>query len=118
MDGLYSFIALSTMLAQFILNKIIVVDVDERKMSDTTVYKWYLLGSWIVVIPIIVAIWTLNRSQPQPLYLSLVTFSFCFRAYMEWKYIRETKRHIVSIILAAISLFFTGLLLFLRILNH
>ncbi|WP_106767330.1 DUF4181 domain-containing protein [Paenibacillus faecalis] len=111
MTGFYFFTMIFLILLQFILNKVIVGD--EREMSDTTVYRWYLLGSWIIIIPMIVSIWTLDLEQSQPFILFLFMLAFIFRAYMEWRYIRETKRHIVSIISAATSLIFTCILLIL-----
>ncbi|WP_223066938.1 DUF4181 domain-containing protein [Paenibacillus caui] len=46
-------------------------------------------------------------SQLQPLFGILIALSFSFRAYMEWRYIRETKSHFISLVLVAVSLIFT-----------
>ncbi|WP_237566445.1 DUF4181 domain-containing protein [Paenibacillus sp. EZ-K15] len=64
----------------------------------------------------------MDRSRPYPIWPFIFTVIFCFRGYMEWKYIRETlRRHQVSILLAAASLSFTGLMiliLLVKILNQ
>lgn len=48
MEGLYSYILLVICVGQWVLSKII--DVGEEEMRDTPVYKWYLLGSWALLI--------------------------------------------------------------------
>lgn len=64
MDGLYSFIILVICVGQWVLRKII--DVGEEEMRDTPVYKWYLLGSWALLIPILILTWTMEGADPIP----------------------------------------------------
>ncbi|WP_307719750.1 DUF4181 domain-containing protein [Paenibacillus lautus] len=116
MEGLYSFIILVICVGPWVLSKII--DVGEEEMRDTPVYKWYLLGSWALLLPILILVWTMDRSRPYPILPFLLSGIFCFRGYMEWKYIRETRRHQVSILLAAASLCFTGLMILILLLKY
>ncbi|MGG4106295.1 DUF4181 domain-containing protein [Paenibacillus lautus] len=116
MEGLYSFIILVICVGQWVLSKII--DVGEEEMRDTPVYKWYLLGSWALLLPILILVWTMDRSRPYPIWPFLLSVIFCFRGYMEWKYIRETRQHQVSILLAAVSLCFTGLMILILLLKY
>lgn len=116
MEGLYSFIVLVILVGQWVLRKII--DVGEEEMRDTPVHTWYLLGSWALLIPILILTWTMDRSRPYPIWPFLLSVIFCFRGYMEWKYIRESGHHQVSILLAAVSLFFTGLMIFILLLKY
>lgn len=115
MNSLYFFMIGSILIVELIMSKKVIVD-STKKMSDTAVYKWYILGSIVFAIPVIVAIWTLDLTEPQPLFAFFLTLVFYFRAFMESKYIRETRRYLVSNAVAATSLLFTGLLLLLRIL--
>ena len=78
--GLYSFIILVICVGQWVLRKII--DVGEEEMRDTPVHKWYLLGSWALLIPILILIWTMDRSRPNPIWPFLLSVIFCFRGYM------------------------------------
>ncbi|WP_157739521.1 DUF4181 domain-containing protein [Paenibacillus physcomitrellae] len=57
----------------------------------------------------------MDFNEPQPLFTFFLTLGFSFRALMESKYIRETRRHLVSCAEAVTSLIFTVLLLLLRI---
>ena len=114
--GLYSFIILVICVGQWVLRKII--DVGEEEMRDTPVHKWYLLGSWALLIPILILIWTMDRSRPNPIWPFLLSVIFCFRGYMEWKYMRESRHHQVSILLASVSLFFTGLMILILLLKY
>lgn len=114
MEALYSFIIVVVLIGQFILGKVLVVG--EEDMNDTPMHKQYIIISLILLTPVLLAIWLLDRSQPQPLLALLLALPFFYRGYMEWKYVKETKRHKVSFILAFILLFFTVLLLVLRLL--
>ncbi|MDH6675761.1 DUF4181 domain-containing protein [Paenibacillus sp. LBL] len=70
------------------------------------------------MIVIIALIWMIDRSEPYPLWLFLVTLAFCFRGYMEWKHIPEARRHRVSMILATTSFSFTGLMILILLLKY
>lgn len=115
MKSLYFFMVFAILLIDKIMSKKVIVD-SAKKISDTSVYKWYIFGSIIFVIPITLAIWTLDLNEPQPLFPFFLTLFFCFRAFMEWKYIRETKRYLVSNVVTVTSLLFTIFFLLLRIL--
>lgn len=108
MEGLYYFIGLVLLVGQWVLPKII--DVGEEEMRDTPVYRGFLLGSWALLIPILILIWTMDRSRPYPVWPFLLAVLYCFRGYMEWKYIRETIRHQVSFILAGVFILFALLM--------
>jgi hypothetical protein len=114
MEALYSFIIVVVLIGQFILGKVLVVG--EEDMNDTPMHKQYIIISLILLTPVLLAIWLLDRSQPQPLLALLLAIPFFYRGYMEWRYVNETKRHKVSFILAFILLFFMVLLLVLRLL--
>ncbi|WP_456287213.1 DUF4181 domain-containing protein [Paenibacillus sp. AK002] len=74
-------------------------------MNDTPMHKQYIIISLILLTPVLLAIWLLDRSQPQLLIALLLAIPFFYRGYMEWKYVKETKRHRVSFILAFTLLF-------------
>lgn len=115
MKSLYFFMIFAILLIDKIMSKKVIVD-NPKKISDTAVYKWYIFGSIIFVIPITLAILTLDLNEPQPLFPFVLTLFFYFRALMEWKYIRETRRYLVSNAVTVTSLLFTIFLLLLRIL--
>lgn len=115
MEGLYAFIFLVVIIGQFILNKVFVDG--EEDVRDTSAHKRYNLISWFLLIPVILAIWLVDRSQPQPLLALLFALPFFYRGYMELKYVKETKRYKVSFSLAFVLIFFTIVLLLLRILK-
>lgn len=79
-------------------------------MRDTPVYRWFLLGTWALLIPILILIWTMDKSRPYPVWPFLFAVLFCFRGYMEWKYLRDTMRHIVSFILSGVLFLFALLM--------
>lgn len=116
MEGLYSFIVLTICVVQWILYK--VMDVGEEEIRDTPGHKWYLIGTWIILIPLIALVWIIDRSTPYPFWPFLFALAFSFRGYMEWRYVRESRRHQVSMILAAFSFSFTGLMLFILLLKY
>ncbi|WP_441295361.1 DUF4181 domain-containing protein [Paenibacillus sp. HGF5] len=68
-------------------------------------HKQYIIISLILLTPVLLAIWLLDRSQPQLLIALLLAIPFFYRGYMEWKYVKETKRHRVSFMLAFTLLF-------------
>ncbi len=74
-------------------------------MNDIPMHKQYIIISLILLTPVLLAIWLLDRSQPQLLIALLLAIPFFYRGYMEWKYVKETKRHRVSFILAFTLLF-------------
>ena len=115
MKSLYFFMIGAILLINLIMSKKVIVD-STKKMSDTAVYKWYILGVVIFTIPVILAIWTLDLNEPQPLFPFFLTLFFYFRAFMESRYIRETRRHLVSNAVTVTSLLFTFFFLLLRIL--
>ncbi|WP_223069156.1 DUF4181 domain-containing protein [Paenibacillus caui] len=108
----YHYFMLVLFLAQFIVDKIFFAD--ERKMSDTQGNKLYLWGMWIFAAAVVITTFSLDMSQLQPLFGILIALSFGFRAYMEWRYIRETKSHLVSLVLVTVSLIFTFAFFILR----
>lgn len=114
MISLYFLMIAAITLIEFIMSKKVLAD-RERKMSGTTVYRWYILGLVVLAVTVIIAVLTLSLSEPQAFLLFLVTLFFGFRTLMESKYIRETRRHLISFTVAATSLIFTGLLILLRI---
>lgn len=111
MFGLYVFFIVVIIGTRLIMHQTVVIS--DRTMRNTDVYKWYLLGTWAILLPLLVATWLLDLKEPQPLLFALVTVASCFRGFMEWKYIHETKQHKVSMIQATISFFFTLILLLL-----
>lgn len=115
MESLHFLMIGMILLVDIIMSKKVIVD-DEKNMSDTAVYKWYIVFSIVIAIPFFVAVWILDLAEPQPLLPFFMTLFFCFRACMEFKYIRETRRHLVSNAMAATALLFTALLLLLRLL--
>ncbi|MHA2858181.1 DUF4181 domain-containing protein [Paenibacillus lautus] len=74
-------------------------------MNDIPMHKQYIIISLILLTPVLLAIWLLDRSQPQLLIALLLAIPFFYRGYMEWKYVKETKRHRVSFMLAFTLLF-------------
>ncbi|WP_081739870.1 DUF4181 domain-containing protein [Paenibacillus sp. JCM 10914] len=80
-------------------------------------YLWtYITVSLILLVPVFITFWILNRSQPQPLLAFLLALPFFYRGYMERKYIKETKRHKASFISAFILLFISIIFLVLMLL--
>lgn len=114
MSSLYYFIIASILLTDIIMNKKLVGD-EARKLSEATNYKWFILISIIIMIPFLVSTWILDLNQPQPLPALLLGLCFCYKAFMEFRYIKETKRHLVSLTAVGILLGFAGLLLILGI---
>ncbi|ANS75670.1 hypothetical protein AWM70_14570 [Paenibacillus yonginensis] len=115
MSYLYYFMIGVICIVNVIMSKKVNMD-SEQKMSDTAVYKWYILGLIAFAAAPIVVIWTFGLNKPQPLFPFTMTLFFSFRAVMELIYIKETRRYIVSCAAAAASLIFTVLFLVLRIL--
>ncbi|OAB42100.1 DUF4181 domain-containing protein [Paenibacillus antarcticus] len=78
---------------QFALDKVILKS--ERKISDTEVgkvYNWILI---ILVIPLIASIFLTPMDEPNLIFALLITFISAYRAFMEWKYNKESKGYIV-----------------------
>ena len=113
MSGLYAFLLLVIVVSRLIMDQTMVMS--EREMKDTDVYGWYLAGTWAILFPLLAAAGLLNLNQSHPIIGALLASGFIYQGYMQWRYIRETNRHKVSMILAAICLFFTLLLVFLKI---
>ncbi|SEM62023.1 protein of unknown function [Paenibacillus sp. cl141a] len=109
MEWVYSSIVLAIIVGRWFLEKII--DVGEEDMRDTHANKWYLIGSWVLLIPILVLVWIMDQSRPNPIWPFMFAVLYCFRGYMEWTYIRDSRRHQVSFLLAAFLFSFTILLL-------
>ena len=103
-----------TVLLESKLTKVLVIG--ERDIKGTKVYKRYLL--WLVMLTVIamtaiILLWLFYDILTLELFTMFFTLAFYYRAYMEWRYIRETKRHKVSFILVIYSLIVTVIFLFL-----
>lgn len=115
MTAFYSFFFLVGLLVQYILNKVYVY-YDAEDMNDTNVYKKYTWISWILIAPLLAAFWFLDLNEPQPLLALLMTIPCFYRGYMEFTYIHESRRHIVSFVSAFYFLAFAILLEIVRLL--
>ncbi|WP_106769051.1 DUF4181 domain-containing protein [Paenibacillus faecalis] len=76
-------------------------------MSETNGFRSYVLTLCMFVAVLIISLFSL--SQFHPLIGILLMVLFGIRAAFEWKYIRDTNRHVVSLWLVAISFVVTVL---------
>lgn len=77
MESLHFLMIGMILLVDIIMSKKIIVD-DEKNMSDTAVYKWYIVVSIVIAIPFFVAVWILDLAEPQPLLPFFMTLFFLF----------------------------------------
>ncbi|OAB38317.1 DUF4181 domain-containing protein [Paenibacillus glacialis] len=90
---------------QFALDKVILTS--DRKISDTEVgkvYNWILI---ILVILLIASIFLTPMDEPNLIFDLLITFICAYRAFMEWKYNKESKGYIVQLASLIVSILFT-----------
>ena len=86
---------------------------DKLGMVGFQRYKWGIRIFIIVLISITILSFTQYYSEMtmNRIYLAVGIVSLCIRAMLEWKYIRETKRHkvtasmLILIVLVAIYIF-------------
>lgn len=74
------------------------VEEDPVSISETpgkNIYKWV---SIFIVISIFVIIFSFEFTYLNYIVFTYVTVFLLFRAFMEWKYIREEREHIVSLV--------------------
>ncbi|KMY49600.1 DUF4181 domain-containing protein [Peribacillus loiseleuriae] len=72
----------------------------EKGRSYTHANKIHKRGEWIIVILFIIVLFYRLSVASIELVPALFTYFFilfAFRAFMEWKYQRETRKHILSV---------------------
>lgn len=90
---------------QFALDKVLLKS--ERTINDTEVgkvYNWILI---ILVIPLIASMFLTPMDEPNLIFALLIILICAYRAFMEWKYNKESKGHIVQLALLIASILFT-----------
>ena len=75
-------------------------------ISDTDGKKYYIWTIVILIIPSAFCIFYFSNTI-HPAVGLLFTLLFLVRSLFEWKYIKETKRHVVSSIMTLLSLMLT-----------
>jgi dipeptide/tripeptide permease len=99
---------------QTLLN-FIIVDKEEskfKKMYDTAGASYYFRGSMIffiviIVIAIISFLDIITAAAIQRMFLVSLIIALALRAYMEWKYLRNTNQHKATLILLGTLLLFS-----------
>ncbi|OAB45255.1 DUF4181 domain-containing protein [Paenibacillus glacialis] len=94
---------------QYALCKVILTS--DRKISETEVGKVYNGILIILVILLIASIFSTPRDEPNLIFAFLITFMCAYRAFMEWKYNKESKGYIVELALFIASILFTIIIL-------
>lgn len=109
----FIFVILVLGFMQFMLSMII-VDKEDRKarISDTKGDPYYLRGGILIVIVIIgITIVSFFRVFEevtiQRMYLVSLILALVFRGFLEWKYLRDTKQHQVTLIILGILILFS-----------
>lgn len=88
---------------QFVLDKII--SKTDEKISDTDgviPYRWFVV---IGAISIILTVFFVNEPPYQYVWIGvLLTLMFGVRSIFQWKYIRSSQKHIISLSMMALSI--------------
>lgn len=93
-------------IANFIVGRLIVGE-KRRKVSETDGKMVQILGLVIIVVIGLGSMFVIDIFNPQIMkwfWLSFLTLNFGFHAFLEWKFLKETKEYIVSLIVLLIGL--------------
>lgn len=77
---------------------------DPSELFDTDGF-WIYVGGMILLAVIVIGLeFYIHENQTYPTFGVAASLMFGYRGMMEWKYINEAKRHMVSFNLCALSL--------------
>lgn len=108
MQGIELFLlyVLAIILVEFILKRFIIKG--DREKIYTTAFL-LVMGFFALIIVVLFTV-VLYSGTAMSYIAVLACLAFGFRAFMEWKFIRETNSHFVSLISLAISFVFAIIL--------
>lgn len=98
----YALVLFSVAVIQFVLDKII--SKTDEKISDTdgyTPYRWFIVIGGIVVILSVLFV----KEPYKYVWIGvLLILVFAVRSILQWKYIRSSQKHIISLLMMGMSL--------------
>ncbi|SDB83237.1 protein of unknown function [Pelagirhabdus alkalitolerans] len=100
-------------IVHFILKKLIANDEDED-LEQTEGRFTDLMITWILIIVAVITAFLIDLHDPDSLrlFVQLITIvSLGTRSYLEWKYLENSKKFIVSLIVLILSLIFLQLII-------
>ncbi|UNK16223.1 DUF4181 domain-containing protein [Paenibacillus sp. N3/727] len=88
---------------------------EKIKISETSGKRFYSWGAWILILISLVVLFNLDFSNMNIMrwfWLFTLIIAFSFNAFAEWKYIRESKEHIISLVSLMIGMAYILLFMF------
>lgn len=79
------------------------VEDDPEKITETSGKNAYLWGNILLVISVVSAIFLWEQVSMNFILIVFATVFLMFHAFMEWKYIREEREHIVTLMTMVIQ---------------
>ncbi|WP_202077607.1 DUF4181 domain-containing protein [Caldalkalibacillus salinus] len=105
--SVYIVIALHIFVEDFL--KKLILGEKRKKISDTSgkyIDLWwrYIVGTIALLTGLIVIIHTTNYLMVKWFWLIFITLAFGFQLFMQWKFLKEPREYIITLILLLISL--------------
>lgn len=88
---------------------------EKIKILETSGKRFYTWGIRILVVFSLLILFNLDLTDMNMMrwfWLFFLIITFSFKAFAEWKYIRESKEHIITLILLIVGVVYILLILF------